>query len=104
MANTPDPAPVTKTLGAYSGLDGQPIDAIQDQPVVVAKVDVMTRRLRDDPEHVYAIVVLDDGQVFHTWSEFLCEQLAAVPLDAFPVPTTFRKVTTAAKREVWKAD
>lgn len=92
------------SLGSYAGLDGQPLDLIEGQLVTVAKIDVGVRRLRDDPQHAYAVIVLDDGQVFHTWSEYLCEQLSAVPLNALPGETTFRKIKTDKKREVWKMD
>jgi hypothetical protein len=98
------PTPERASVGSYSGLDGSELDNIRDQEVDIARVEIGTRRLRDDPEHPYAIIVLTDGQVFHTWSTYLIEQLAAVPDNAFPVPTTFRKVKTDKNREVWKAD
>ena len=92
------------TLGSYAGLDGQPLDSIEGKEVEVKEIQVSTRRLRDDPNHAYAVIVLTTGEVFHTWSEFLCEQLAAVPRNALPGKTTFRKVTTDKRREVWKMD
>ena len=103
MAKIED-APAKGTLGSYSGLDGQPIEELEDQPVVIARITIERRRFRDDPNAPYAVIVTEDGAVYHTWSAFLIEQLAAVPLDALPGATVFRKVTTANKRQVWKMD
>jgi len=99
-----DEAEAPQTLGAYSGLDGQPLEMIEDKSVTVVRITTTTRRLRDDPEHKYSIIVLDDGSVYHSWSEYLWEQLEAVPANALPGQTVFRKVTTDKKREVWKMD
>lgn len=92
------------TLGSYSGLDGQPIETIEGEAVTIVSIHIEKRRFKDDPAAPYAVITLDDGQVLHTWSAFLIEQLAAVPDDALPGETVFRKVTTANKRQVWKMD
>jgi hypothetical protein len=97
-------APVKQTLGSYSGLDGQPIETIEDQLVTVTGIRIEKRRFKDDPQAPYAVITLADGQVLHTWSAFLIEQLAAIPDDALPGETVFRKVTTKNNREVWKMD
>lgn len=97
-------APKKQTLGAYSGLDGQPIEELRDQEVTIARITIERRRFRDDPEAPYAVIVLEDGSVYHTWSAFLIEQLAAVPESALPGETVFRLVKTKNNREVWKMD
>lgn len=89
------------TLGSFSGLPGDPLEAIEGVPVVVAEIQLSTRRLRDDPNAPFAVIVLEDGSEYHTWSAFLIDKLGAVPAEALPGKTTFTQVVTANKRKVW---
>lgn len=96
-----DEAPVKRTLGAYANLPGQPIEEIEGQEVTVARIEITTRRFREDPDHPFAIITLQDGDMYHTWSAFLIEKLEQIPADALPGQTTFEKVKTDKGRMVW---
>lgn len=99
MADAPKEPP--KTLGAYSGLPGEPLEAIEGIAVTVAEIEITTRALRDVKDAPFAVITLDDGRTFHTWSPYLIDKLQAVPPEALPGQTTFMQETTAAKRKVW---
>lgn len=104
MATGTDPAEAPKTLGAHSGLPGDPLEAIEGKTVTVTRIEITTRRLRDNPDAPFAVITLDDGSTYHTWSAFLIDKLEAIPADALPGVTTFHQVVTAAKRKVWTLD
>lgn len=98
-AAAPDPA--KKTLGVYANLPGSPLEEIENQEVTVAKIEITTRRLRDNPDAPFAVITLADGTMYHTWSAYLIEKLEQIPSDGLPGETTFKQVKTANKREVW---
>lgn len=99
-----DKDPAKRTLGSYANLPGSPLEEIADQEVTVAKIEITTRRLRDNPDAPFALITTDDGTQYHTWSAFLIEKLEQVPGDALPCPATFRQITTANKRQVWTVE
>lgn len=96
-----DKDPAKKTLGVYANLPGSPLEEIEGQEVTVAKIEITARRLRDNPDAPFAVITLDDGTMYHTWSAFLIEKLEQIPGDALPGVTTFNQITTANKRKVW---
>lgn len=96
---TKDPA--KRSLGDYANLPGSPLEEIEGQEVTVAKIEITTRRLRDNPDAPFALITLENGTMYHTWSAFLIEKLEQVPGEALPCPATFEQVVTANKRKVW---
>lgn len=101
MAQVDEPK---QTLGSFSGLDGQPLEVIEGEPITIIKITIGKRRLRDNPDAPYAVIIAEGGDVYHTWSEYLIERLAQIPVNALPGETVFRKVVTANKRSVWTLD
>lgn len=101
MADAKNGAGERKTLGSFANLPGSPIEEIEGEEVEIAKIEITTRRLRDDPDAPFAILTTTDGTMYHTWSRFLIEKLEQVPGEELPLPATFTKTKTANGREVW---
>lgn len=101
MAGTPATPDGEETLGRFANLPGLPLEEIKGQRVNITKLEFERRPFRDDPDAPFALITLDSGEVYHTWSKHLIEKLEMIPADALPGVTTFKTVTTANKRQVW---
>lgn len=74
------------------------IDEILDEPVTITHVSFETGRGAGGETYQRAIITLDDGRIFRSSSQVVTDNLARVPLDAFPVgPLMFVKQPSNVK-------
>ena len=72
---------------------GKNLDAILGTDVIVTKVTLTERSFAGEPSAI-AIIELDNGEVYHAWSESLCEKLSQIPVEEFPLTFKFVRVPT----------
>ncbi len=72
---------------------GKSIQEILDQDVVVTHVWVGERNFGGESRPI-VIVTLEDGSIYHAWSDSLAAKIAEIPEDMYPLVFKFVKVPT----------
>ena|ERR1035437_7662391 len=66
---------------------------ILDKDVVVTHASVSERQYDGDLRTI-VIVTLDNGEVYHAWSQSLADKISQIPNDAWPLTFKFVRVPT----------
>lgn len=72
---------------------GKNITELLDEDVVVVKAWVGERPFDGEPSPI-VIVTLEDGSIYHAWSESLAEKISQVPEAEFPLMFRFVRIPT----------
>lgn len=86
-SNTP------KRASAFAPGIGQSLDRILNSDVVVQKVWIGERSM-DGEMRAIVLLTLEDGDLYHAWSDSLAEKISGIPEDAYPLTFKFVKTTT----------
>jgi len=92
MATTTIKRASTFSPGIGLKLD-DPDNGIMDQDVTVTKVWI-GERTYDGEMRPIVLITLDNGKIYHAWSESLAAKMSEIPLDEFPLLFKFVKVPT----------
>lgn len=87
-ANTP------KRAATYAPGIGKGIKEILGQEVVVVKASISERNYGGEMSPI-VIVTLENGNLYHAWSQSLCDKIAEIPDDAWPLAFKFVSVPTS---------
>ena len=95
MATTQTTSP--KRASAFAPGIGYKMDdpehSIMDRDVVVTKAWIGERNF-DGEQRPIVILTMEDGTLYHAWSQSLCDKIAEIPEDEFPLTFKFVKVPT----------
>ena len=83
----------TKRAATFAPGIGLGIATILDKDVVVSKAWIGERNF-DGEARPIVIVTLDDGNVYHAWSQSLADKIGEIPEDQYPLTFKFVKLPT----------
>lgn len=92
-----------KGLGDLAQSIGDNLDDIENQPVTVTAISIDRRSLDSEMRDI-AIIEIEGGKRYHTWSPYLVEKLTAISPDDLPAQGVFRRVDTRSGNRVWTVD
>lgn len=72
---------------------GKSLTELLDKDVIVTKAWIGERTF-DGELRPIVIVTLDNGEQYHAWSASLCDKIAEIPEDEYPLTFKFIKVPT----------
>ncbi len=88
------PIPTTpKRASDYAPGIGKNLTDILDKDVIVAKVSVSERNF-DGEQRPMVMITLQDGSLYHAWSESLADKISEIPDEAYPLTFKFIRVAT----------
>ena len=87
-ANTP------KRAATFAPGIGKGIKELLNRDVVVVKASISERNYSGEMSPI-VIVTLEDGSIYHAWSQSLCDKIAEIPDDAWPLVFKFVSVPTS---------
>jgi len=90
MATTPNPV---KRAATFAPGIGPGIIEILDQDVVVVKANIQERNFDGEPRPC-VLITLDNGKIYHAWSEALASKISEIPEDEYPLTFKFIRVPT----------
>lgn len=82
-----------KRASSFSPGIGANITEILDEDVLVTHASI-TERNFDGELRPIVIVTLDNGNVYHAWSESLAAKISEIPVEEFPLTFKFIRVAT----------
>lgn len=82
-----------KRASTFSPGIGKNLTDILDQDVVVTKVWVGERTFDGEPRPL-VLIYLENGEMYHAWSESLADKISEIPHEEYPLVFKFVKVPT----------
>lgn len=90
MATTPNPI---KRASTFAPGIGKNLTDLLDKDVTVAKAWIGERNFDGDMRPI-VIITLEDGGLYHAWSDSLAQKIGEIPEDEYPLVFKFIKVPT----------
>ena len=102
----PSTAPAKRRVRDYSPAteSGDLLETIEGQEVEIVACEQVSRKGRNG-DYILTILTLADGRKVHTGGPVVAEQFEVIPLDAYPVWSTFIRVQSLSDktRSYWTA-
>jgi len=89
-----------RRIGEFNKGIGEAIATLEGTEVTVTSVSFETRVFEGE-EKPLTLLTLKDGALYHSWSEAVKRAFENVPVNAYPIDCTFKRVRTRANRETW---
>jgi hypothetical protein len=91
--NIPMATTTVKRASTFAPGIGKNLTDILDTDVIVTKVSITERNFEGEPRPC-VMITLEDGTLYHAWSESLADKIAEIPLEEYPLTFKFVRVAT----------
>ncbi len=91
---------MARKIGEFNKGIGEAVATREGELLTIASVE-FDSRVFDGEEKPLTLLTLADGTLLHSWSDAVKRAFDNVPVNAYPIEATFKKVKTRSNRETW---